>query len=168
MGYPDHFKLTDDIIAHLDAVLAATHDPFVESRYVGFLAVSAVTVYELAIKTIFLEFAQAKHQVLACFTAAFFERINGRIKVPNLRDDYISKYGDKYVKRFDKRLAALEATYLQSQGTSVKAAYTNVITWRNSFAHEGRVPVTATFAEVKRAYDVGKEVIHCLAQTMRR
>ena len=55
MAYQDHFKLADDMISHLDSVVGGITDSFVTSRYVGFVAVAAVTVYELAIKEIFYE-----------------------------------------------------------------------------------------------------------------
>ena len=168
MPYEDHFQLADDYISHLDVVIGPIADPFIKSRYTGFLAVSAVTVYELALKQIFSEFAQGKHKVLASFTNAYFARINGRIKVSAIRTDYIIKYGDKYLKRFDKKLDARERDILQSDSASVRSSYANIITWRNGFAHEGIVPATATYDEVKKAYKYGKHVIHCLAESMRR
>ena len=54
MTYSDHFQLADDYLAHLDKTMGSISDPFILSRYTGFLAVSAVTVYELGIKTIFI------------------------------------------------------------------------------------------------------------------
>ena len=50
----------------------------------------------------------------------------------------------------------------------IRSAYGNLITWRNDFAHEGRVNSTATYAEVVQSYEDGKEVIRCLAETMHR
>lgn len=137
MPYTDHFRLTDDLIAHLDPVLAAVRDPFVESRYTGFLSVSAVTVFELAIKDIFREFARGKHKVLENFTNEYFERINGRIKIAAVRDDYVKKYGSKYVTRFDMRLRECEQSFLRSHGCSLRAAYGNLIEWRGDFCFLG-------------------------------
>jgi hypothetical protein len=168
MSYNDHFRLADDYITHLDAVISGIADPFIRSRYSGFLAVSAVTVYELALKTIFIEFAQGKHKVLASFTNAYFGRINGRIKLRSIRDDYIVKFGDKYLKRFDRKLDLREREVLRAERASVKAAYANIITWRNGFAHDGLIPSTATYDEVKKAYTLGKHVIQCLAESMKR
>lgn len=64
MTYQDHFKLADDIISHVDTVIHEIADPFISSRYIGFISVSAVTVYELAIKEIFCDFATQEHEVL--------------------------------------------------------------------------------------------------------
>jgi len=168
MAYSDHFKLTDNLILHLDPILAAISDPFIESRYTGFLAVSGVTVLELALKNIFGDFADAKHPVLGNFCSQVFERINGRIGLKPIKDDYLAKFGSKYQQRFENRVEKLERQHLLTAKTSIKASYGNLITWRNSFAHEGIVPVNASYREVKRAYDCGKEVMHCLAGCMRR
>lgn len=111
MGYTNHFQLADDYIEHLDVMMSSISEPFIKSRYVGFLAVSAVTVFELAIKTIFAEFAAKKHRVLETFTNAYFERINGRIKTSIIKEEYISKYGEKYVKQFDQHLKKKRRKY---------------------------------------------------------
>jgi len=100
MAYQNHFRLADEYIVHLDAVMNSIPDPFIKSRYVGFVAVSAVTAYELAIKEIFIAFAEKKHKALESFSRAFFYRINGRIKRDELRKEYIKKfvYDAKFLK----------------------------------------------------------------------
>lgn len=168
MKYLDHFRLADDYIAHLDTVMGSITDPFIKSRYTGFLSVSAVTVYELAIKTIFVEFAEKKHKVLGNFTNAYFAKINGRIRTRDLRDKYIVRFGDKYLKKFNIRLEKKEKDVLIREGSSVKASYGNIITWRNEFAHEGKIPSTPTYEEVRKSYATGKHVIDCLAESMNR
>jgi hypothetical protein len=168
MPYSDHFRLADELIQHLDPILAGLNDPFIESRYTGFLAVNSVTVLELAMKTIFCEFSSAKHKVLANFCAQYFERINGRIGLDPIRQDYLLKFGIKYQQRFKKKLDRVEQQFLRLHGYSVKASYGNLITWRNAFAHEGITPPNASYEEVKRAYGCGKEIMSCLAICMRR
>ena len=168
MPYSDHFKLTDDLIQHLDPILAGLNEPFIESRYTGFLAVSSVTVLELALKTIFCEFSAAKHMVFGNFCDEYFDRINGRIGLDLIKKDYLSKFGSKYLLRFTRALDKLEQQYLLAAGSSIKASYGNLLTWRNGFAHEGIIPANATYPEVKRAYGCGKEVMNCLATCMRR
>ena len=168
MAYTDHFKLTDDLIQHLDPVLAGLNDPFIESRYTGFLAVSAVTVLELAMKTIFIEFSATKHKVFANFCTRYFDRINGRIDLKTIRENYLDRFGTKYQARFIRTLDRLEAKELKAAGSSIKASYGNLLTWRNEFAHEGNIPIQATYADVKRAYVYGKQVMSCLAACMRR
>jgi RiboL-PSP-HEPN len=168
MPYTQHFQLADDYLNHLDQVINGIADPFIKTRYTGFLAVTSVTVYELAIKDIFIDFAKNKHKVLGSFTSAYFDRINGRIKVDVIQKDYVTKFGEKYVKRFKKRLERREKEVLQAEGASMRGAYANLITWRNDFAHEGRIPLNATYEEVKKSYQLGKHVIDCLAGCMTR
>src|SRR5690554_6232442 len=102
MSYENHFNHADDVIAHLDTVIPSIIDPLLQAKYVGFVSVAAVTVYEQAVKEIFTDFAQRKHKVLGNFTEAYFHRINGKIKIKVIHDEYISKFGDKYQKRFKK------------------------------------------------------------------
>ena len=168
MAYSDYFRLADDLIHHLNGVMGGISDPFIQSRYVGFVAVSASTVYELAIKDIFIEFAQRKHKVFGSYASYKFRRLNGRIKTSDLRGNHIRQFGEKYLQRYDKYDLQAEKAHLRSHGRSIRASYDNLIQWRNEFAHEGRIPTTATYAEVTQAYESGKETIHCLARAMTR
>jgi len=99
MAYTDNFRLADDLIIHLNTIMDNISDPFISSRYVGFVSIVAVTVYELAIKDIFLDFSKQKHKVFGNFATAFFERLNGRIKTRELRDNYIPRFGQRYVEK---------------------------------------------------------------------
>ena len=168
MSYTDRFSLVEDYLVHLDPVMAGIADPFIQSRYLGFILISAVTVYELAIKDIFYAFADKKHSVLGQFARAKFDHLNGRIKIDALKKDHIGMFGEKYVKKFDKRLSKFEDISLLAGNGSIKSSYGNVITWRHKFVHEGIAPETTNYDEIKRAYKSGKEVIHCLNEAMVR
>lgn len=168
MSYEAHFQLADDYIRYLDTMMGSITDPFIKSRYTGFLVVTAVTVYELAIKTIFKEFAGKKHKVLENFANEYFYRINGKIKTSVIKEEYVSKFGGKYVNKFDAKLKKKEREILRRDRASVLTSYGNIIEWRNQFAHEGIIPSTATYDEVKKAYQLGKNVIDCLAAAMQR
>ena len=168
MAYHDHFKLADDLIAHLDSIVAGVSDPFISSRYVGFVAVVATTVYELAIKEIFLEFSSRKHKVFGIFASRFFERLNGRIKTSEIRGNYLPRFGDTYLRKYEKLERHAETESLRNTGSSVLSCYNNVVEWRNQFTHQGQIPTTASYHEVTRSYQCGKEVVHCLARALRR
>lgn len=168
MMYTDRFILADDYIAHLDGMMAGIADPFIQSRYLGFVAISAVTVYELAIKDIFYRFSEEKHSVLANMTRAKFEQINGRIKISSLVAEHIKPFGERYEKRFKKKLEDREKESLRAGNGSIKAAYGNIISWRHVFVHSGEAPTTTTYSEVKKAYQIGTGVLHTLNETMRR
>ena len=168
MPYTDRFSLVEDYLIHLDPMMAGIADPFIQGRYLGFVLISAVTVYELAIKDIFYEFSDKKHSVLGNFARAKFDQLNGRIKLNSLRNEHIGMFGRKYVERFDKKLDKVEDASLRGGQGSVKASYGNVISWRHTFVHEGNPPNTTNYSEVKRAYAAGKNVIHCLNESMVR
>jgi hypothetical protein len=168
MAYSDHFKHADDIITHLNGIVPTVTDPFLSAKYVGFVSVAAITVYELAIKEIFIEFANNKHKVLGHFVETFFDRINGKIRISVIKDEYIKKFGAKYQDRFKKNLESSSKNYLQTRRRDFRSSYSNLIIWRNDFAHEGRINGTTTYHEVVQAYEDGKEVIHCLAMSMTR
>jgi len=167
MLYTGHFKLADDMIDHLDTVVSSTTDPFIQSRYTGFVTIAAVTVYELAVKEIFIAFASTKHKVFGAFTDAFFSRLNGRIGLEDLKK-YTAKFGSKYTKRFERILQEADNQSFEDGKNSPRAAYGNVIVWRNAFAHQGALPTTATYSEATSAYHLGKEVLHSLARAMQR
>lgn len=163
-----HYQLADNMITHLNTVMNGINDPFISSRYVGFVSIAAVTVYELAIKEIFIEFSRKKHRVFGSYAENHFDRINGRIKNTNIKNDYIKKFGDKYLRRYNKKLDALEKTILVNQRISLKSSYANLITWRNQFAHEGQVPHFVNYQDVVDSYELGKKLIDCVAETMNR
>lgn len=168
MAYADNFRHADDLVAHLNGIVPTIPDPLLQAKYIGFVSVAAVTVYELAIKEIFITFAAKKHQVLGNFTEAYFERINGRIRIQAIRDEYITKFGAKYKKQFQQKIDKRARDFLKVKRRDICSSYSNLVTWRNNFAHEGKLNATATYAEVIQAYEDGKEVIHCLAEAMRR
>ena len=168
MAHEDHFKLADELIAHLTPGVAGISDPFLASRYTGFVAVAAVTVYELAIKEILCTFGEFEDVVLGNFTRSYFDRINGRIKYKVLHERYVASFGDKYTQRFKKRVVKRETEILRARRKSMLTSYDNIITWRHQFAHEGQVPTSATYAEAVEAYEIGRELIECLASSMRR
>lgn len=168
MAYSDHFLHADDVIAHLNGIVPTITNPLLMPKYVGFVSVAAVTVYELAVKNIFIDFARKKHKVLGHFTEAYFERINGRIKLKIIKNDYIAKFGSKYQVRFQKNIEKRSQEYFQLNHRDIRNSFSNLITWRNEFAHEGSINSTTTYNEVTLAYEDGKEVIHCLAASMTR
>ncbi len=168
MPYTDHFRHADDVVAHLNGVVHGLSDQLLRAKYVGFVTVAAVTVYEIAIKDIFLDFARKKHKVLGQFTESYFDRINGRIKISVIQDDYVAKFGEKYVKQFNNKLKTEADIHLKAHKRDIRTSYANLILWRNTFAHEGRLASNATYQEVVTAYQDGKLVIKCLADAMVR
>ncbi|MBF0105311.1 MAG: hypothetical protein HQM16_08295 [Deltaproteobacteria bacterium] len=143
------------------------NDAFIVSRYTGFLTISAVTVFELALKTIFCDFATRKNKVLGTFCEKYFEKINGKIKFKDIKENYLPKFGSKYTKRFASKIDKIELFELKKNGISVKASYGNIVTWRHNFAHQGILPDNASYSEAKRGYESGKIIMECLSECMR-
>lgn len=147
---------------------APASDPFLATRYVGFLCVSAVTVVELAVRDILIDFASKKHRVFGVFCNELYERLNGRVTLKDLRENHVKKFGDRYVERFSKMLDAEELRELAASGRSIKSSYGNLITWRHSYAHQGVLPANASYLEAKQGFELGKHVLHCLDRAMKR
>lgn len=167
MPYKTHFSHADDVIKHLNFILPTINDPLLKAKYIGFVSIAAVTVYELAIKSIFLEFSKNENKVLNCFTEKYFKRINGRIKINVIHDDYLTKFGDNYLVSFKQEVEKTRINFLKTHKRDFLAAYQNLIEWRHQFAHQGAINTTATFEEVTQAYEDGKSVIECLAFVMK-
>ena len=152
----------------MNSVVPAITDPLLKVKYIGFVTVAAVTVYELAIKDIFVEFAKKKHKVLGNFTESYFDRINGKIRTNVIQNEYLPRFGEKYANQFKKKVTAAANAHLATHRRDIRSAYTNLIIWRNDFAHEGKFNTTATYQEVVIAYEDGKKIIQCLAEAMVR
>lgn len=163
-----NFDHADAIVAHLATLVSPALDPLITIKYAGFVAVAAVCVYEMAIKDIFVNFGMKKHPVLGSITRETFDRINGRVKYAVIKDDYIPLFGEKYSSKFSKAIRKRSDEFLRLNGRDIISSYNNLVIWRNDFVHAARVPVTATFPEVVRSYEDGKEVIKCLNESMDR
>lgn len=168
MSYRDHFAQADDLINHLKTIMPTVDDPMLQRKYIGFVSVTAITVYELAIKQIFKDFAEKKHTVLGNFTKSYFKRINGRIALKIIKEQYVASFGEKYLRKFKGILEIEREKHLRSERRDFCSSYANLILWRNEFAHEGKVTANATFDDVVLAYEDGKKVIDSLNSTMYR
>ena len=166
MSYQNRFVSTDNLIAHLNPFVNTITDAAIKANYAGFLSVSAVTVYELAIKDIFIEFAQKKNNVFGNFIEKHFSSINGRIKIDDLKGQHIKPFGTKYLDKFEVKLKSREKIIFTTTRKNVRADYSNLIICRHKYVHGGSP--TLTFQEVLDSYQIGKDVIHSLYETMQR
>jgi len=166
MAYQNRFISTDNLIAHLNPLVNTLSDAAIKANYAGFLSVSAVTVFELAIKDIFIEFAQKKNIVFGSFIEKHFSNINGRIKITDLKGQHIPPFGAKYLNQFEKKLQKRERIIFSNLRRDLRTEYTNLIICRHKFVHGGSP--TLTFQEVLDSYENGKDVIHALYEAMKR
>lgn len=168
MPTEDHFRKADEYLTHVQAAISTVKDGFIQSRYLGFVIVSSVTVYEISIKEIISSFANRKHKVFGQFVDGKFERLNARIQIQDLLGDFVENFGDVYAKRFRKLLDDQEKAILLKQRASMKGAYKNLIKWRHDFVHTGAAPPTTNFGEVHQSYELGKDVVRCLERALIR
>lgn len=166
MAYQDRFIATDNLIAHLSPIVTGITDTAIKSNYAGFLSVSAVTVYELAIKDIFTEFATKNNIVFGNFIEKHFASINGRIKLDDLKGQHIKPFGTKYLDKFEKKLVQRERVVFTTTRKNLRSDYSNLIICRHKYVHAGNP--TLTFQEVLDNYQTGKEIIHSLYEAMQR
>jgi len=168
MDHEAHFVAVDEYISHMSSFVGSLSDPLIKQRHVGFVATSAVTAYELAIKDILINFASKKHKQFGLYVGNTLKRINGRIKLDSLIKEHIPKFGDQYVVNFKNELEVREEYSLRTNKRSVKGSYENIITWRHSFVHGGVVVSSASYEEAVQSYRDGKEVINVLFRVMVR
>jgi hypothetical protein len=164
MPYRDHYRHADDIIQHLDTIVPGLPDPLLRAKYTGFVTVAAVTVYEMAIKEVLIDFAAREHAVFGVFAESTFGRINGRIRLDDLRK-YARRFGQSYESDFLDRLDSASDLHLRRHRRDLRSTYGNLVVWRHDFAHAGRT-ASATYQEAVQAYQDGKIVIDCLAGAM--
>lgn len=167
MAYRGHFKLVDDVSAHFDGIVS-TADPFLQSRYVGFYAVASAAVLELSLKQIISDFAKQKHTLFGDYIASRYEKINGRIRVDDVIKEHLKPFGTRYQTGFRNRLKAVDRYGIAKHGFSAKESYDTLLTCRHKFAHEGDVPSTVSYADIKNGFLAGKAVMGCLARTLAR
>ncbi len=166
MAYTDKFIATDALITHLNTIIPTVTDPSIKANYAGFLSVSAVTVFELAVKEIISDFATKKNSIFGFYIDGKYQRINGRIKLSDLKDEHVAQFGLKYLDRFKKSLEKKEKALLKSSRISIRSSYGNLVTCRHQYVHEGSP--TLSYEEVSKSYENGKYVIECLYNSLKR
>lgn len=166
MAYADHFRLVDDIAVHFDEAVASV-EPFLQSRYVGFYAVAAAAVVELAVKEIVIEYARAHHPLFGEYCRSRYERINGRVGFDDLCKEHLKSFGAKPLMTFKRIVRFVDYWHLKHRGYSVKRAYENLFTCRHAFAHEGHVPEQTAYSDIKQSFESGKIILACLAKSLK-
>lgn len=166
MSYLDRFVATDNLIAHLSPIVSAIADASIKANYAGFISVNAVTVYELAIKDLFCDFARKKNPVFCVFVEKHFKRINGKVGIDDLKGQHIVLFGDKYLKKFETKLKNREQIVFVRDRKNVRTNYSNLILCRHKYVHGGTP--TLSFEEVIDYYNTGKEIIYSIEEAMKR
>lgn len=163
MAYTDRFKPADDLFSTFSGTIGIYTDDF-KSKITGFLAVSAVTCYELAIKEILIDFASSKHNEFGNFVANHLSRINGKIQIDNLKE-LIKNFESHYSSDFENQLKSCEQSLPTHEKIAMRSNYKDLILCRHRFIHANNV--TLSFQECRDYYFLGKNVIRALSDTMK-
>lgn len=166
MPFRAHFYLADDVFSHLNTYFLTINDPFLKSRYTGFAAITSVTAYEVTFKNILLGFARQKNEIFYNYISSHIQNFNSKIKIDDLKKNYLRKFGDSYATKFSDLLQEKEDLHLSTYRTSLKNVYFNIIEWRHQFAHDGTLPHFVTYNEVIASYEQGKSVIECFYNSL--
>ncbi|NDV26897.1 HEPN domain-containing protein [Desulfovibrio sp. JC010] len=160
MPYSARFTHADDLIADISN-LQRSSEPMLKSKYAGVVSVLAASVYECAVKKILLSFARSRDQVFFNYVQKSFSKINARIAIKSLKNDYLKNFGDAYRDAFSDLLETEDDLYLRNTGKSITSSYSNLIIWRHAFVHDAECPINATLEEAIESYELGKKVIEC-------
>lgn len=167
MTYIRHFQLVDDVSAHFDETVNSAN-AFLQSRYVGFYAVSSAAVLELALKEVVVGFARHHHSMFGEYVASRYEKINGRIRLDHITDEHLKPFGSTFKNRFRELLEQADQLSIRESSYSVRSSYEILLTCRHQFSHEGSIPEATSYADIKKGFDAGKVVMECLAKTLAR
>ncbi|MDP2787374.1 MAG: HEPN domain-containing protein [Pseudomonadota bacterium] len=148
-------------IDHLGAVAPKPAPDMLHARYAGFAAVSAVSNLEQSTKDAFKDFAAKRHPDFGYFIQNHLESFNAQLKLNQLKDRYLSRFGSTRINQFDKLLEKCERRALKWAHVSIKSSYGNLIIWRHTCAHSGYLD-KATLPEVAKAARAGEIVIRAL------
>lgn len=162
------FLQSDLALAHLDTYVSTVGDPFIVSRYTGYVAVTAVTAFEINIREKTFDFCRKKHNVFGNFAEAYFAKTNAKVKTQQLQEEFLRKFGLRYLNRYKSKLNDLEKSHLRDHGRSLKGSYNNLIQWRHDFVHDGKLPDYATYGDARDAYEHGKKVVEAFFETLVR
>jgi hypothetical protein len=158
-----HFALVDDVVEHFDDAVDGL-GPELASRYAGLFAVSSVAVLELALKDVVIGFAKSRDVVFGDYIETRYAQTNARIKLQHIREEHLKPFGSGYVARFNEYVSRAERLSLKWYRFSLIQRYSNLITCRHKFAHEGQA--TCTYGDAKDGFAAGKVIISCLARSL--
>ena len=156
------FTDSDLFVQHLGQITQDVDDS-IAFRYVGFVAVSSVTIFEVAVKKLLIDFAEKRDPMLGRFALITFEKLNAHIQRDNI-ERHLKYFGDDYSENF-KRIVDKKEQERIGEG-SLKGSYKNLLTWRHQFVHAGTLPNQATLQEAIKAYHLGKEVVIALSDVL--
>jgi RiboL-PSP-HEPN len=161
-----HLQKVEELATNLvrNAPVAGLSTDSFRADLAGFLAIAYAAAFEESVKEIFIAFAKSQHTILHRMVEKKFDRINGKIKIDTIKNDYLLPLGEQFKDVFSSELKRVEDEVLRSHGQSVISSFTNIIDWRNAFAH--KLERQTTIEEVQTSYVFAKKVIELLNSSL--
>ena len=158
------FKQADLLIQKLDSLVALGHiDPFIKSNFVGLIAVTCVTSFEIRLRTILCEFSKNQHTLFGCYVENSLKKINGKITIGDIKGLHLNKFGSEYIKKFDQELNILKANASATKAPDPCLYYDSLINARHNFVHQNKMP---DYDEMKSFYLLGIEIMNVLQKVL--
>jgi len=168
LPYEPHFAQGDSNIAYLDGIRSSETDWQKLQQLSGYLAVTAAVTYEASVKDIIYDFCDKKNKILSHIGRKEFNKISSRIKIADIKKNYLKFFGDKYEARFKRKMIQANKDHLQNFGRTASASYGSLLVARDSFAHTGKIESQATYEELRSWYEDGKVIIRTFQESLRR
>jgi hypothetical protein len=119
----------------------------------GLLVVSIAAAYEDCVKRTLVEHAAVRHMDFEEFSERNFSTLSSRIRIDDLRK-YARLFGGKTDSRFKENLHRKKDPISKRTGVNIETRYSQLLRWRNAYAHGGIKHTTIAEAMIFHRYGV--------------
>src|SRR3546814_2886955 len=82
------------------------------------------------------DLAERTHPTFSSYFASRHEQVNGRVKISQINEDCLKRFGGAFHKRFNSLLTRVDRYYIKQKGFSIVSSYGSLITCRHEFRSE--------------------------------
>lgn len=164
-GYLSYIPLAEELTTKITEVVPGPgpSNDLLRLHLSGLLILNYAATIENCIKICVRDFALRQHPVVSAMVDHHYSKLNSKITFDDIKDNVLKPLGSKYVNAFKDRLNKEEDYYMRRYRTSMKGTYSNLITWRHAYAHQGSFinskSSPASFEEVASSLRVVRDVI---------
>jgi hypothetical protein len=154
-----HFNRIEQLVAEMrqfvpsDVVGAAQF----RADLAGLLVVSMAASYENCVRETLVTFAGGHHAAFGTFTSNNYKRLNSRISISDLYQ-YAGIFDDGVRERFKTLLGQRKRKIDARIGKNIESSYSQILSWRNDFAHSG--VRNTTIEEAMVTHRLAKRVLY--------
>ena len=138
-----------------------TAAPTSHANLVGSLCVMLVGHWEEYARSCLSIFSTSRHPVFASYISKPLDRMNARIKVAQIKEDFINRFGGNYRMRLDRLVARSDALTLAKFKIPSSQAYVNIIEWRHTFVHSRKSFPPVSIDDVRQSFLSGSGILRC-------